>query len=174
MAKVAFTKLGLSKNQEINTFIWNEQVIEVKQYLPINDKLELISRAVNLSGDENTFLNSMKLNLYLTIEAIEAYTNINFTEKQKEDVCKLYDLMVSNGFIEEVMKYIPEAEFEELRANAFAIAREIYNYKNSAAGIIETITADYSNLNLEASEIQEKLADSNNMTLLKDVLTKLG
>lgn len=41
-------------------------------------------------------------------------------------------------------------------------------------GILDTISQDYSNLNLEASAIQEKLADPENMTLLKSVLSKLG
>ena len=41
-------------------------------------------------------------------------------------------------------------------------------------GILDTISTDYSNLNLDASEIQKKLSDPNNLTLLKDVLTKLG
>ena len=42
MAKVSFTKLGLKKNEEVGILHINEQDIEVKQYLPINEKLELI------------------------------------------------------------------------------------------------------------------------------------
>ena len=38
MAKVSFTKLGLVKNQEINIVKGNDQEIEIKQYLPNNDK----------------------------------------------------------------------------------------------------------------------------------------
>ena len=49
-----------------------------------------------------------------------------------------------------------------------------YKYRNSVMGILENISADYSNLNLDATEIQNKLADPNNMALLKDVLAKLG
>ena len=41
-------------------------------------------------------------------------------------------------------------------------------------GILENISADYSSLDLEASKIQQKLADPNNMAFLKNVLTKLG
>ena len=41
-------------------------------------------------------------------------------------------------------------------------------------GILETITTDYSNLNLDATEIQQKLADPANMELLRSVLTKMG
>ena len=41
-------------------------------------------------------------------------------------------------------------------------------------GILDNVVNDYSNLNLDASEIQKKLADPDNMALLKDVLAKLG
>ena len=52
MAKVSFTKLGLKKNQEINTIIWNEQIIEVKKYLPAQEKLDLIAKVLNYSEDQ--------------------------------------------------------------------------------------------------------------------------
>ena len=47
MAKVAFSKLGLKVNQDIKTIEFNGQNIEVKQYLPIQDKLRLISNIIN-------------------------------------------------------------------------------------------------------------------------------
>ena len=39
MAKVSLTKLGLKVNQDAKSIEFNEQIIEVKQYLPINEKL---------------------------------------------------------------------------------------------------------------------------------------
>ena len=48
MAKVAFTKLGLKLNKDnVKTITFNDQEIEIKQYLPVNDKLALISRVIN-------------------------------------------------------------------------------------------------------------------------------
>jgi hypothetical protein len=41
-------------------------------------------------------------------------------------------------------------------------------------GILDIISQDYSNLNFDASAIQEKLADPENMALLRQVLDKLG
>ena len=84
MAKVSLTKLGLKVNQEIKTIEFNEQIIEIKQYLPVNDKLELISNVINLAHDENNFSNPVKVSVFTTLEIMYAYTNINFTEKQKE------------------------------------------------------------------------------------------
>ena len=89
MAKLAFTKLGLKTNTDIETLEFNEQTIEIKQYLPVNDKLTLISEVINNSADENNFANPVKVEVYVTIAIIEAYTNITFTDKQKEDIPKL-------------------------------------------------------------------------------------
>ncbi|MBR6516149.1 MAG: hypothetical protein IKT40_04765 [Bacilli bacterium] len=81
MAKVSFTKLGLTKSQDFVELHLNEQVIEVKSYLPVNEKLELISNVINLSADDNNFANPVKVMVYSTLEIIEAYTNISFTDK---------------------------------------------------------------------------------------------
>ena len=174
MAKVSLTKLGLKVNQDIKNIEFNEQIIEVKQYLPINEKLELISSVINSAADENNFSNPVKENVFLTLEILYHYTNINFTDKQKEDPVKLYDLVVSSGLVNKVTDLIPEEELDEVINGVAQSVKAIYTYKNSALGILESISQDYSALNLDATEIQQKLADPDNMALLKQVLTKLG
>jgi len=59
--KPTFAKLGLKLDNNIKTIVINEQEIEVKQYLPINDKLDLISTVINLSMDDNNFANPVKV-----------------------------------------------------------------------------------------------------------------
>lgn len=174
MAKVSLTKLGLKVNQDIKTVEFNEQIIEVKQYLPVNEKLELISNVINLAHDENNFSNPVKVSIYTTLEIMYAYTNINFTDKQKEDPAKLYDMLISSGMVAEIVNAIPEAEYHEILCGVSDSISAIYAYQNSILGILESISADYSNLNLDATEIQKKLADPDNMELLKGILAKLG
>ena len=174
MAKVSLTKLGLKVNQDVKNIEFNEQIIEVKQYLPINEKLELISSVINSAADENNFSNPVKENVFLTLEILYHYTNINFTDKQKEDPVKLYDLVVSSGLVDKVTDLIPEEELDEVINGVAQSVKAIYTYKNSVLGILESISQDYSALNLDATEIQQKLADPDNMALLKQVLTKLG
>ena len=174
MAKVSFTKLGLKLNQDIKTVEFNDQIIEVKQYLPINEKLELISNVINSAHDNNNFANPIKLNLFMVLEMLYAYTNINFTDKQKEDPAKLYDIVVSSGLVGLISREILEEEIETIATGIQESAEAIYKYRNSALGILETISTDYSNLNLDATEIQKKIGDPENMAFLKDVLTKLG
>ena len=65
-------------------------------------------------------------------------------------------------------------EFDFITATTDKVIEEFYKYNNSALGILENIKKDYSNLNFDATEIHDKLADPENMALLRDVLTKLG
>ena len=174
MAKIAFSKLGLTKNQNVKTIKFNEQEIEVKQYLPVNEKLELISNVINSSADENNFSNPIKKTIFTTLEILYAYTNINFTDKQKEDPAKLYDLVVANDLVKEVLNAIPEREYAQVSFGVENSVEAIYKYRNSILGILETISQDYSALDLEASEIQKKIADPENLALLKSIVTKLG
>ena len=174
MAKVSFTKLGLKKNEDVGILHINEQDIEVKQYLPINEKLELISSVINSAADENNFSNPVKENVFATLEILYHYTNINFTDKQKEDPVKLYDLVVASGLVNKVTDLIPEEELDEVINGVAQSIKAIYTYKNSVLGILESVSQDYSALNLDATEIQQKLADPDNMALLKQILTKLG
>ena len=174
MAKIGFTKLGLKPNNEIQYIEFNEQTIEVKQYLPVEEKLELITNVLELSHDSNNFSNPVKVSVYTTLEIIEKYTNVNFTEKQKENPTKLYDLLVGNGFAAAVIKAIPEPEYDEILTGIKQTIKSVYKYQNSVMGILDTISQDYSNLNLDASAIHQQLADPENMALLKNIMTKLG
>ena len=174
MAKVSFAKLGLTKNQEVKSIKWGEYDIEVKQYLPINDKLNLISNVINAAHDEQNYSNPVKVDVYTALEIMYAYTNINFTEKQKEDITKLYDLIVSSGLYTTVIDAIPKSEHNTLVCGIRESINAIYAYQNSVLGILETVSTDYSNLNLDALDIQQKISDPENLALLKDVLTKLG
>lgn len=179
MAKIPFSKLDLkvdTSEQVIHTTNskGEEVSFEVKTYLPVKEKMELVSNIINQSTDDNGFYNPMRVKLYTVLEIVYSYTNLTFTAKQKEDPFKLYDLLVSSGIYEEITSHICETDLNDLQESILDTITNIYNYRNSVMGILENITADYGNLNLDATEIQSKLADPNNMALLRDVLSKLG
>lgn len=174
MAKPTFAKFGLKVDQSVKKVVFNEQEFEVKQYLPVQDKLELISNIANQSIDENNFSNPARIEIFTVVEIVKAYTNISFTEKQLEDVLKLYDLIVSSGLGKLIRENMCSDEFDFITATTDKVIEEFYKYNNSALGILENIKKDYSNLSFDATEIHDQLADPENMALLRDVLTKLG
>lgn len=179
MAKVPFSKLDVKVSDSVKTLSYHnlkgEQIdYEVKSYLPIEEKMEMISKIINQSIDDNGFYNPMRLQIFTVLEVVYAYTNLNFTAKQKENPFKLYDQLVSSGLFYEVKNNIWEKDWEEIEKTIIITIDNIYKYKNSAKGILEEVVADYGNLNLEASDIQNSLADPTNMEFLKTVLDKLG
>lgn len=174
MAKISFTKLKLTKKNETKTLKYNNEEIEVKQYLPIQDKLALISRVISYAADQYNFANSVKLDLFLSLEIMYEYTNINFTEKQKENPTKLYDLLEENGLIDAVISLIPSTEYQTLYEGVAEISKSIYNYQNSVLGILENVVKDYDGLKFDSKEILGELSNSENLSLVKDVIDKLG
>jgi hypothetical protein len=178
MAKVSFAKLGLKVNNDVKTFEWlsgdEVTVIEVKQYLPIEEKLAVISNIVNNSIDDNGFYNPVRLEIFTTLEILYAYTNFNITPKMKEDPFKLYDVVLSSGLYDKILEVMPTEEFDRIDVSAHATIRNIYNYKNSALGVIGAITATYGDLEMDANNLIGNIQDPDSLTLLKDVMTKLG
>ena len=179
MAKVPFSKLQAKVDGgATSVFYYNlageEIYYEVKHYLPFKEKLELVSNIINKSIDNNGFYNPMKVKFNMVLEIVYAYTNLSFTEKMKEDPFKLYDILVSTGIFTDIVDVIREKDWKEIQENVWSTINNIYQYNNSVMGILDTLKEDYSSLDFDATTIQSKLADPENMQLLKDVLAKLG
>ena len=179
MAKVPFSKLDMKLNSRDSVMCHENSKgeavqYEVKNYLPIKEKMDLVSRIINQSTDDNGFYNPMRVKLYTTLEVVYAYTNLTFTPKQKEDPFKLYDLLVSTGLYNDITSHICAEDLEELEGSIWDTIKSIYNYRNSVMGILDNISSDYSGLSLEASEIQKKLAEGDGINFLQEVMAKMG
>lgn len=174
MAKISFNKLGLKLNDQDNIISWNDQEIEVKQYLPVDNKLTIISDIINACAEDAKFYNQGKLDIYFTLEIIYNYTNIKFTDKQKEDVCKLYDLLMSSGLKEEIFNNIPEEELDWIYNVIICSIDNIYKYNNSIFGILDNISNDYEGLNFNIEELYQKLSNKENVEFLQEVIKKMG
>ena len=179
MAKVPFSKLQVCVNNSVThrsfaNKVGEEIAYEVRNYLPFKEKLELVSNIINQSIDDNGFYNPMRVDLYMALEIVYAYTNLSFTDKMKEDPFKLYDILVSMGIFKDILDAVCENDWKEIQDNVWSTIKNIYEYKNSIMGILENVKADYSALDLDATNIQAKLSDPENMELLKGILTKLG
>lgn len=175
MAKVPFTKFKCKINTDEIPLQIGEETIAVKQYLPIQEKLVLIGKVITQAHEQDAnYSNPLKAAVITDLEMIFAYTNISFTEKQKEDLPKLYDLLYSSGMVNQILEAIPIDERYIIDTGIRETIESIYKYQNSILGILDTLKADYSNLNLETEELEKKLTNPEALGLVKDVLTKLS
>lgn len=175
MAQINYTKLALKPIfDKVKVIEWNEEAhIEVKQYLPLSKKLEVLTTIIQNSGDGNGFYNSARIDFNITLELIFAYTNIKFTEKQKEDLEKLYDAFYSTGLAEDILYEIPDEEKAWFNRHVYKSIDKIYEYRNSVYGILDAIKNDYSDLDLNVNELKDALAKDENVEFLKEVMDKM-
>lgn len=176
MAKIAFSKFGLKPNTEVKTIEFNGQTIEVIQYLPIQKKLGLIGRVISQAHEEDAnYSNPVKIQVFTELEIIFEYTNIAFTEKQKEDCPKLYDILYSSGLIDAVISAIPEDEYLLIINGVFNSTEAIYKYQNSVLGIVSLLKGDMEDIeNIDVEGMKASLADLANSPMLKEILPALG
>ena len=85
--KATFNNMKLKVNTEVKTLTIREDMdsIEVKQYLPIKDKIDMIEAVIDQSK-EGTIYNRAKIEMYFSVYLVFLYTNISFTENQKQDI----------------------------------------------------------------------------------------
>ena len=139
--KVSYANMKLKTNTAVNTFEFCGQKIEVLKYLPAADKYDLLMVTLQKSLEGNIY-NEFKLNLYFELNLVYMYTNISFTEKQREDEFKLYDTLRSNGFFELFYEALDDKEYEELFDQIAELKTTMEKSKNCVAGVIANIIED--------------------------------
>ena len=139
--KVSYANMKLKTNTTVNTFQFCGQKIEVLNYLPAADKYDLLMITLQKSLEGNIY-NEFKLNLFFELNLVYMYTNISFTEKQREDEFKLYDTLKSNGFFELFYETMNEDEYNDLFEQITALKTTMEKSRGSVAGIIANLIED--------------------------------
>ena len=139
MAKVSYLNLKLKVDNSIKKIENTE--IEVLQYLPVEDKYDLINIALQKSRVEGKH-NALLLDMYFHLFIVYMYTNISFTDKQKENEYKIYDTLKSNGLLDTILTYIPDEEYNELYSFLIEDLEKREKYDLSISGLISTIVND--------------------------------
>lgn len=175
MAKIPFSKLNIKNTTIIPTNAqFGEIDIEVLPRLTTDDRVKFMEEIIANVQSENAFINEISLTVWFDLCVLFYYTNLTFTDKQKSDPGKLYDMCITSGLLSIVKSKIGPDELDFMHSLVNMQIEKIYNYRNSAYGILDAMKNDYDNLNLDATEIQKKLGDEKNLAVLKETLTKLG
>ena len=141
MAKVSYANLKLNVNKKVKTFNFMEQEIEVLQYLPVEDKRDLIS-IVCQNAEENGIYNSLLIDTYFHLYLVYMYTNLSFTDKQRENEPKIYDTLKSNGFIDLMLSHMNADEYNELQYYITKYTKDNLKYKSSAGSVLNSLIYD--------------------------------
>ena len=83
-------------------------------------------------------------------------------------------MIKGNGLLKMIKEHMDPEELAEIIDTVWGTIKNVYQYSNSALGIMRAITTDYSDLNLDAAEISNKISNAENLDLVKDIINKLG
>ena len=155
MAKITYASLKLKKNNEVKTFSLEDgKIIEVIQYLPIEEKRDLIDITIQKSTI-NGMVNPLYVDMYFHLFLVYAYTNITFTEKQKEKEEELYDTLYSSGLLSTILENVAQEEYDCLMTYLEESIEKQEYYETSVVGGLLKFAADLPKKVTEAGEIAQ-------------------
>ena len=125
----------LTLNTSVKTFNIGEEEVKVLQYLPIEQKNELIYLAIQ-NAMENGQVNLLKLNMFFNLYLAYSYTDIEFTDEEKEAASALYDLLQSSGVIDTIIANMDEGEYSYLVTVMNETVANKQKYSNTIAAVI--------------------------------------
>ena len=153
MAKVSFSSLKLKVKEDIEEIYIGDKKVEVKTYISteeLNDMIQAVVEQATTSTIYNDFLGNCILADYIVM----TYTNLSFTDTQKSDLLKLYDILKTNNVIDAVFDAIGSDGKNRILIAYDKIITEYKKYTYSVKGLTDQILQFAPK---SASEITEQL-----------------
>lgn len=139
MSEIEFKSLNLDTNNETKTVnITKDVSIEVKKYLPIEDKIDFIQIALQEAETEAGY-DMVLVDVYFHLYLVYFYTNLQFTDEEKANPLKLFDILESNGIISAVAQAIPNAEFDDMHDYLLDQINNNIHYKTSTVYLLNIL-----------------------------------
>ena len=152
---ISYANMKLKPVNTTHDFVFNGNTIKILDYLSIEDKYDLIMITLQKSL-ENGYYNPLKIDMYFHLNLIYLYTDINFTDKQREDENKIYDTIKSNGLLDAFLEAFDENEYNELFSILEDTKNEILDYKHSTSALIQSLINDLP----KQAEAVQKIVDN--------------
>lgn len=119
----------------------NGKTVLVKQFLPLEKKMELIQRIIESSVDVQEVFNPLRLSVFADLFLVLYYSDIIFEDKDLEDdnLPKLFDILETNKVLTKIIKEIPRVEYNWIMTTCKDYVQEILNFNNSLLGFITSL-----------------------------------
>ena len=141
MIELKYSDLKLKKDVTKKIFKWNGLDIKVLDYLPIEDRYDIVMITLQKAYEDGIY-NPIKLDMFFHLNLVYMFTNIEFSDEDRENESKLYDEMKSSGFLSEFLKNVNPVEYKEMQEDIEDIVNLSLEYKNSAASVIRNFIND--------------------------------
>lgn len=156
-----FTDLNLRteylSQDSVNTFTYRDvsgknHDITIKNYLPVEDKYDLIAITLQ-KAEQNGIYNELLLDVFFHLNIVYLYTNIEFSDEDRADELKLFDILQTNDIINNVVANMNDEEYQNLKETLQTMKLSHLKYDNTAAAVLQHIINDLPKNAAAAKEI---------------------
>lgn len=159
--KTAFSTLKLKTDKTYLEFMFENKPVQVLRYLPVQEKEDIIEVAYQKAIINSNF-NPILFNIYFLLNVVYSYTNLTFTDEQRRDEKKLYDMICSSGLLDIILNNIPESEMTFFEDNIEDYVSQSLVQDYSAVGIFNNVVDSF---NTFSKVISDKLSNVDEKTL---------
>lgn len=141
--------------------------------------LEAIQWSLDLTIQDNEIVSEAVKIMFMRMGMVKAFTNIeiDFADKTVADIYSAYDTIVYSGLINEIKIKASKTAIEFFEKSFCVTVENIITYRQSAAGILTTITRQAQTSTAEMKENLEFASRSENLKTLTNLVNmaeKLG
>lgn len=138
----------------MRTFEWNDQTVEVRQFLPFKEALAFVNDVVDGCFDESGTFIPEALDFLKRYELIKQYTNITMPN----DTATIYAILYGTELYDDILEFV---NLDQLDALHVTISKRIEMITNDQKEKLESkISELYSTLSNFANTIQEVFGDT--------------
>ena len=147
--------------------------LDVREYLPIDDKADLITWVITMAVDDKTgCISPIRFETCFSIAVVQRYAGVEIDPEMT--ISEVYDLLETNDVISQVMGAIPKEELDFLSSLAEDTAKDIVRYNNSFAGMISVLSSDTNSLNDQITDILDKIKNGEGLEQLAVIKDMVG
>ena len=136
MSRINFSDIKMAEIDLTPTVIkYGDQEIEVKKFISIDDKYNLISITLQ-EAEEGGIYNEVKILMYYSLNLVYKYANIQFEAEDRIDPSATFDKLNQSGLLSAIIKAIPKEEQEMLYDALVTQMERNMKYGNSISAVI--------------------------------------
>lgn len=147
------------------TITLNEKTIQVKFYLPISDKIDVVQITIQ-KADNGRYIDQLALDMFFELNLVYSYSNIEVTQEDRDDQFALYDRWTQDGTINTVISAIPDEEYNKLSEAIDETVEDLMRYRGTAAAVVNSFIQDLP----RNAEIAKEIVDSFDPEKYKEVV----
>lgn len=147
-----YSDLNLKINTDYNIASIGNNEIKVLKYLPTNDKIDLIQIALQKANEGGVY-NEIKLDMYFNLYLVYMYSDLEFSEEEKNDEFKLYDELNCNNIIISIIGAMEDDEYDNLISYLTTMKENNEKHMLSTAALFQTFIQDMPKNAAAAAEI---------------------